>query len=428
MGDYTGLVGILILLGVAWMLSTARRRINIRIVLVGLGLQMMLAFLLIGFAPVRETFEYLAQGVTKLLSFSQAGGQFLFGNLTDGSQAWGFIFAVQVLPTIVFFASLMAILYHLGIMQRLVASLAWVLRLTLGVSGTEALSAAANIFVGQTEAPLCIKPYLPRMTRSQIMLVMTGGFATIAGSVLAAFVGMLGGADEAAQVEFAKHLLTASVMSAPGAFVIAKILMPETEEQMNETEIRALGSGERTTVNILDAAAAGATDGLKLALNVAAMLVAFVALIALLDWPLGALHGTMLGSWFEGMLGLDRLSLVGLLGVLFSPVAVLMGISGADVFTVGELLGTSMVATEFLAYIGLSDHIAAGTIDHRSAVIVTYALCGFANFPSIAIQIGGLTAIAPERRSDFARIGPRAMLAGALTCWMTGCIASLFIG
>ena len=384
MGEYSGLVGILVLLGVAWILSTDRRRISIRIVLVGLGLQMTLAFLLIGFDPARRSFEILATGITKLLSFSQAGGRFLFGNLADGTQSWGFVFAVQVLPTIVFFASLMSILYHLGIMQRIIAALA--------------------------------------------SLVMTSGFATIAGSVLAAFVGMLGGVDEASQVEFAKHLLTASVMSAPGAFVIAKMLMPETEEQMNEFEIKAIGSDERTTVNVLDAAAAGATDGLKLALNVAAMLVAFVALIAMIDWPLGALHGTMFGTWLENLLGLEQLSLIGLLGILFSPVAVLMGIENPDVFAVGELLGTSMVATEFLAYIGLSERIAEGTIDHRSAVIVTYALCGFANFPSIAIQIGGLMAIAPERRSDFARIGPRAMLAGALTCWMTGCIASVFVG
>lgn len=428
MGDYSGLVGVLVILSIAWMCSTARRRINLRIVLVGVALQFTLAFVLIEFGPVRAAFEYLARGITKLLGFSRSGGEFLFGNLADASQPWGFVFAVQVLPTIVFFASLMAILYHLGVMQRVVAALAWALRMTLGVSGAEALAAAANVFVGQTEAPLCIKPYLPKMTRSQIMLVMTGGFATIAGSVLAAFVGMLGGNDEALQIEFAKHLLTASAMSAPGAFVIAKMLLPETEEQMDELALRSLQDDGRTTVNVLDAAAAGATDGLRLALNVAAMLVAFVALIAMIDWPLGALHGTWLGSQLENLLGLEQLSLIGVLGVLFSPIAVFLGVDGQDVFTVGELLGTSMVATEFLAYIGLSDRIAEGTISHRSAVIVTYALCGFANFPSIAIQIGGLTAIAPERRSDFARIGPRAMLGGALTCWMTGCIASIFVG
>ncbi|MCA9273302.1 MAG: hypothetical protein KDA31_09675 [Phycisphaerales bacterium] len=428
MGEYSGLVGVLVILSIAWMCSTARRRINLRIVLVGVALQFTLAFLLIEFGPVRAGFEYLAQAITKLLAFSRSGGEFLFGNLADASQSWGFVFAVQVLPTIIFFASLMAILYHLGVMQRIVAALAWVLRMSLGVSGAEALAAAANVFVGQTEAPLCIKPYLPKMTRSQIMLVMTGGFATIAGSVLAAFVGMLGGEDKASQVEFAKHLLTASVMSAPGAFVIAKMLLPETEEQMDELALKSLQDDERTTVNMLDAAAAGATDGLRLALNVAAMLVAFVALIAMIDWPLGALHGTWLGSQLESLLGLEQLSLIGILGVLFSPIAVFLGVDRADVFTVGELLGTSMVATEFLAYIGLSDRIAEGTISHRSAVIVTYALCGFANFPSIAIQIGGLTAIAPERRSDFARIGPRAMLGGALTCWMTGCIASVFVG
>lgn len=427
MGQYTGIVGVVVLLGTAWMLSTARRKIQFRIVCFGVSLQFLLAFVLIGFEPARYPVEILATGVTKLLGFSRAGGEFLFGQFTDGTQPWGFVFAVQVLPTIVFFASLMAILYHLGIMQRVVAALAWVLRMSLGVSGAEALAASANIFVGQTEAPLCIKPYLPTMTRSQIMLVMTSGFATIAGSVLAAFVGMLGGADEASQLEFAKHLLTASVMSAPGAFVIAKIMMPETEPLPDETRLDLGDAQGRETVNMLDAAAAGATDGLRLALNVAAMLVAFVALIALIDWPLGALHGTELGAWLESSLGLERLSLIGILGLLFSPVAVLMGIGSADAFAVGQLLGTSMVATEFLAYARLSDLIGQGSIDHRSAVIVTYALCGFANFPSIAIQIGGLTAIAPERRSDFARIGPRAMLAGAMTCWMTGCIAGVFI-
>lgn len=427
MGAYTGLVGVCVLLAVAWACSSARRRIRVRIVLVGISLQFVLAFTLIGFEPARVPVEILATGVTKLLGFSRAGGQFLFGQFTDGSQPWGFVFAVQVLPTIVFFASLMSILYHLGVMQRVVAALAWVLRMSLGVSGAEALAAAANVFVGQTEAPLCIKPYLPRMTRSQIMLVMTSGFATIAGSVLAAFVGMLGGGDEAGQLEFAKHLLTASVMSAPGAFVIAKILVPETEELPDETRLDLVEAEGRATVNVLDAAAAGATDGLRLALNVAAMLVAFVALIALIDWPLGALHGTVVGGWLEGMLGVERLSLIGILGVLFSPVAVLMGIEHGDIFSVGQLLGTSMVATEFLAYDKLGGMIADGSIDRRSAVIVTYALCGFANFPSIAIQIGGLTAIAPERRSDFARLGPRAMMAGALTCWMTGCIASVFI-
>jgi CNT family concentrative nucleoside transporter len=422
-----GMVGVLVLIMVAFLFSTDRRSIKPRIVVTGLILQLILAFMLIRFEPVVEVYNWFAAGMTKLLGFSQAGGQFLFGNMIDDTGSWGFIFAFQVLPTIVFFASLMSILYHLGIMQRIVGAMAAVLRVVIGISGTEALAAAANVFVGQTEAPLCIKPYLPTMTRSQIMLVMTCGFSTIAGSVLAAYVGMLGGEDELAKLEFAKHLLTASAMSAPGAFVMAKILLPETEEQAIETIQVQTPKEERATVNVLDAAAAGATDGLKLALNVAAMLVAFVALIALVDWPLSSFGNTPWGNTVEGWLGLETLSLTGLLGVAFSPIAALLGIERGDIREVGELLGTAMVATEFLAYDSLRSMIAANEISPKSAAIATYALCGFANFPSIAIQIGGLTAIAPERRSDFSRIGLRAMFGGALTCWMTGCIASIFI-
>jgi len=421
-----GMIGVLVLLSIAFLFSTQRQAIKPRIIVAGIGLQLILAFLLIRFEPVVNIYNWFAVGMTKLLGFSHAGGKFLFGDMMDAGGSWGFIFAFQVLPTIVFFASLMSILYHLGIMQRVVGVMASGLRVVIGVSGTEALAAAANVFVGQTEAPLCIKPYLPTMTRSQIMLVMTCGFSTIAGSVLAAYIGLLGGDDDASKLEFAKHLLTASAMSAPGAFVMAKILLPETEEQPDEINLHKKDK-ERITVNVLDAAAAGATDGLRLALNVAAMLVAFVALIALIDWPLSAFGNTQWGNAVEGWLGLESLSLIGLLGLLFSPIAVLLGIEHADIFQVGELLGTAMVATEFLAYDSLRAMIAANEISPKSAAIVTYALCGFANFPSIAIQIGGLTAIAPERRADFSRIGLRAMFGGALTCWMTGCIASIFI-
>ncbi|RNC81575.1 MAG: NupC/NupG family nucleoside CNT transporter [Phycisphaera sp.] len=422
-----GLLGILVFLAIAFAFSTSKRAVKPRIIIAGIALQLVIAFLLIRFKPIVVVYEYFAGLVTKLLSFSQEGASFMFGDLVDPSQSWGFIFVVQVLPTIVFFASVMSILYHLGIMQRVVAGLAAILKTVIGVSGSEALAAAANVFVGQTEAPLCIKPYLPTMTRSQIMLVMTCGFSTIAGSVLAAYVGMLGGDDPDSQLEFAKHLLTASAMSAPGAFVMAKILLPETEEQADEFEMANTVGQERTTVNVLDAAAAGATDGLKLALNVAAMLVAFVALIALVDWPLAALSDTRLGNMLESWLGLDELSLIGILGLAFSPVAALIGIERGDIRQIGEVLGTSMVVTEFLAYDSLRELIQGNEISAKSAAITTYALCGFANFPSIAIQIGGLTAIAPERRSDFSRIGLRAMFGGALTCWMTGCIASIFI-
>ncbi len=428
MAQYTGLLGVAVLLALAFALSSDRRKIRPRIVIVGLLLQLTLAFLLMRVGPVVEAYDWLAGVFTRVLSFSEEGSRFLFGNLADDSQAWGFVFAFKVLPVIVFFASIMAVLYHLGVMQRVVGVLAWMLRRTLGVTGEEALAAAANVFVGQTEAPLCIKPFVPRLTRSQLMLVMTGGFATIAGSVLSAYVLMLGGDDEASRVAFAKHLLTASAMSAPGAFVMAKIFVPETEDV---PEFSAELSDTPRTANLLDAAAAGAGDGLKLALNVAAMLVAFVALLALVNWPIEALGETRTGDWIEGVLGIDTLSLGSLLGLLFRPVAYLMGLQGSDAAAVGSVLGTGMFATEFLAYLQLSDLMAAeGSepgISPRAAAITTFALCGFANFPSIAIQIGGLSAMAPERRAEIAALGPRAMLAGAMTCWMTGCIASVFI-
>lgn len=430
MDQYTGLLGVAVLLLIAFALSSHRRAIRPRIVIVGLLLQFVLAFVLMRVGPVVEAYNWLARLLTKVLTFSEEGSRFLFGSLADESGQWGFVFAFKVLPVIVFFASLMAVLYHLGVMQRIVQGLAWVLKRSLGVTGEEALAAAANVFIGQTEAPLCIKPFVPRLTRSQLMLVMTGGFATIAGSVLSAYVFILGGDVEADRVEYAKHLLTASAMSAPGAFLMAKIFLPETEDT---PAIEELADTSSQISNLLDAAAAGAGDGLKLALNVAAMLVAFVALLALVNWPIEALGETAFGDWIESVLGLEALGLQALLGLAFRPVAYMMGLTGADAAAVGSILGTSMFATEFVAYFQLGDLIrvteagTGGGISPRAAAITTFALCGFANFPSIAIQIGGLSAIAPSRRSEIAALGPRAMLAGAMSCWMTGCIASVFI-
>jgi CNT family concentrative nucleoside transporter len=422
------LLGLVALLAAAWGLSTDKRRVRPRIVVTGLLLQFAIAGLLIRVPEVVRVYDALAGAVSKLLSFAAEGGRFIFGNLGETNpQGWGFVFAASVLPIIIFFASLMAVLYHLGVMQRVIAGLAWLLRRTLGVSGEEALAAAANIFVGQTEAPLCIRPAIPGLTRSQLMLVMTCGFATIAGSVLAAVVAMLGRGDPQAQIEFTKHLLTASAMSAPGAFVIAKIMIPDeaAAAQPPAGPLRAMH--DRETVNLLDAAAAGAADGLKLALNVAAMLVAFVAIIAMLNWPLQALGGTGPGRWLTGVLGVESLSLSSILGAMFAPVAWLMGLRGPDVPAVGSVLGTGMVATEFVAYLRLGGLIESGGVSPRAAAVASYALCGFANFPSIAIQIGGLSAMAPERRAEIAALGPRAMLAGAMTCWMTGCIAAVFL-
>ncbi len=427
MSQLTGLLGVLVLLSIAYALSTSRKNINWRIIIGGVLLQFVLAFLVLRFEPARIVFDGAARAVTKVISFSDDGIRFIFGNLADpGAGPWGFVFAVRVLPVIIFFASLMGVLYHLGLMQRVVAACAWVLKKSLGISGKEALSAAANIFLGQTEAPLTVKPYIAGMTRSQLMAVMTGGFATIAGSVLAAYVGILGGESDDSRAVFAKHLLTASIMSAPAGLVMAKIMLPETEKPEPE-DVGKLLADRPGTRNVVDAAAAGATDGLHLALNVGAMLIAFVALLALLNWPLAALGDLpRVAAWRQAN-NIPPLTFQNILGVLLSPLAWCMGIAWNDCRHFGSLMGTQVIATEFVAYLDLGKHISEGTMSPRSTQIATYALCGFANLPSIAIQIGGLSAMAPSRRGDLAAIAPRAMVAGALACWMTAAVAGLFI-
>ena len=425
MQQFTGLLGVLFILGLGWMLSTDRRAISRRTIVSGVALQFAIAFLFLRFPPVAAVFTLFATGVTQVIGFAEEGTRFVFGNAADSSGAWGFIFAVKVLPIIVFFASLMAVLYHLGVMQRVVAVLAVVLRRVLGISGAEALSGAANIFLGQTEAPLTVKPFIAGMTRSQIMCIMVGGFATIAGSVMAAYITMVGGADEAMRIEVAKHFMTASVMSAPAGIVMAKLMLPETEPVQHES-LGALRELPRTTVNVMDAAAEGATDGLKLALNVAAMLVAFVSLLAMLNWPLAAISEWPAVAEWRASHALPVFTFQNLLGWLFTPLAWCLG-TGADAQKVGSLMGQQIICTEFVAYVDLAAAVKAGAISTRTQNIATYALCGFANLPSIAIQIGGLSALAPERRGDFAQLGLRAMIAGALACWMTGAVASLFL-
>ena len=426
----TGLLGVGAILAIGYMLSTNRRAINRRTVLGGLAMQFALAFLFLRFAPVVVIFNVLAAAVTKVVSFADEGTRFIFGNAADAGGAWGFIFAIKVLPIIVFFASLMSILYYLGIMQRVIAVFAGVLRRTLGITGVEAMSTSANIFVGQTEAPLTVKPFIARMTQSQIMCVMVGGFATIAGSVMGAYIVMVGGDSEASRIEVAKHFMAASVIASAGAIVMAKLMCPETETPADES-IDAMRDLPRTSTNVMDAAAEGATDGLKLALNVAAMLIAFVSLLALLNWPLSALSEVN-ESWlpiatWRAELGLPILSLQNILGICLQPLAWLMG-AGEDARLLGTLMGESIVATEFVAYLDLSKMITAGEISPRASTIAIYTLCGFANLPSIAIQIGGLGAMAPERRGDIAKLGFRAMVAGALACWLTGAVAGVVVG
>lgn len=424
MEQYKGFLGILVLLAIAVALSNNRRRIDWRVVIAGVALQLTMAWLCLSFDKVVNVFDSFAAAVTKVISFADKGTEFIFGKAADASQPWGFIFAVKVLPVIVFFASLMSVLYHLGVMQRVVAAIAWILRKALRITGVEALSASANIFLGQTEAPLCVKPYIATMTNAQLMTIMTCGFCSIAGSVMAAYIGILGGGDEAARVLFAKHLMTASLMSAPAGLLMGRILYPETETPRDET-VTCL-TEEKATKNVVDAAAVGATEGLTLAFNVAAMLVAFVALLALVNYPIQWFGEEFLHDWLAAR-GIPKLSVEVILGWVLSPLAWTMGASWADAKVMGGLMGTQVIATEFVAYVHLGDHIKAGTISPRGAQITTYALCGFANLPSIGIQIGGLSGMAPTRRHDLARLAPRAMVAGALAVWMTGAVAGLFV-
>ena len=425
MTHITGLLGVAVIVLMALALSADRRRISLRPVVTGIAAQFALAYLMLRFPPVSVPFDALAVAVSAVIACADDGTRFIFGNASDAGGAWGFIFAVKVLPIIIFFAALMSVLYHLGVMQRVVAGLAWGIRRIMGVTGTEALSAAANIFVGQTEAPLTVKPFIAGMTRSQVMCVMAGGFATIAGSVMAAYIVMIGGADEALRIAVAKHFITASVMSAPAAIVMAKIMMPETGHPREES-LSALQSAQRPSANVMDAAAEGAIDGLRLALNVAAMLVAFVSLIALLNYPLAELSRTELVAGWREQHGIPEFTFQNILGAILMPLAWCMG-AGPDAARVGSLMGQQVIATEFVAYVDLARMQAEGAISPRGAAISTFALCGFANLPSIAIQIGGLSALAPERRAEFASIAPRAMVAGALACWMTASVAGLFL-
>jgi CNT family concentrative nucleoside transporter len=377
---------------------------------------MMFAVLVILVPGGREVFEWLSSVFVRIISFAMDGSAFIFGSLADPSNL-GFIFAFQVLPTIIFFASLMGVLYHIGFMQKVVAGMAWVMLKVLRISGAESLSVAANVFVGQTEAPLVVRPYISRMTESELFTMMVGGMATIAGGVLAAYITMLGGADEAARLFYAKHLLSASIMAAPATIVIAKILKPEVEESLTKGEVKL--HVEKTATNVIEAAANGAADGWRLALNVGAMLLAFIALIAMIDYPLNWIGEI---SGFESATG-RSLSLSTMLGFLLSPLAWVIGVPWQDAVTVGGLIGEKVVTNEFVAYAHLKE--IQDTLSPKALLISTYALCGFANFSSIAIQIGGIGGIAPDRKSDLARLGLKAVLGGTLATMMTATIAGV---
>jgi CNT family concentrative nucleoside transporter len=406
--------GLFALVGLCWLISTDRKRVNWRLVAWGMALQIIFGVLILKTGPGLWFFQRLNDGTMALLGFTNEGTKFLFGSFVTGSiEAPMINFAFNVLPTIIFISALMTVGYHLGLMQAVVNVFAVIMHKTMKCSGAETLSTAANIFVGQTEAPLVVKPYIEDMTKSELLAIMVGGFANTAGGVLAAYVGML----HAYFPDIAGHLIAQSVMSAPAALVCAKVAMPETETPKTMGHVKM--GGEKLDANVIDAAARGASEGLTLAFNVAAMLLAFIALIAMLNATLKAVGGAA---------GFPSVSLENALALAGYPIAFLMGVPLQDCWTVGKLIGVKTVLNEFVAYLQLADILKTGQpLSHRSIVIASYALSGFANFSSIAIQIGGISGIAPSRRHDLAKLGLKAMFVGAIATFMTANIAGILV-
>ena len=421
-----GLLGMCALIGIAWLFSENRKAVSWRVVGIGLAMQLLLAICILYIPFVRGIFEIVGHMFVKVLDFTRAGSIFLFGDLMD-IKSFGFIFALQILPTIIFFAALTSVLFYLGWIQKVVYGLAWLLTKALKISGAESLSVAGNIFLGQTEAPLMIKEYLEKMNRSEILLVMIGGMATVAGGVLAAYVGFLGGDDPVLRLFYAKHLLTASVMAAPGAIVIAKVLVPQTDDISTEISI----SKEKAGTNFLDAMSNGTTEGLKLALNVGAMLLVFFAFIALFNYgfyKIGDLIG--LNAWIVDISNgqFDGLSLEFILGYAFAPLMWLIGVAGEDITLVGRLLGEKIIASEFVGYESLARMKGSGAFsDKRSVIMATYMLCGFANFASIGIQIGGIGSLAPGKRKLLSEFGFKALIGGTLASLMSATIVGMLL-
>lgn len=422
-----GMMGIVFLLLIAFLLSTDRKNINWRLVCIGVGLQLVLALLVLKVPFVKSIFDIVSKGFVTVLNFTKEGSSFLFGNLVTDIDTMGFIFAFQILPTIVFFAALTSALYYLGIIQWIVYAFAWIMSKTMKLSGAESLAAAGNIFLGQTESPLLVRPYLEKMTKSEIMCLMTGGMATIAGGVLGAYVGYLGGDSIQEQQVFASHLLAASIMSAPAAIVAAKMLVPESNPEDIDSKLSI--SKEKIGTNILDAISTGTRDGLKLAVNVGVMLLVFTAFMYMFnamsfqigEWTnLNAKIYANTAGRFEG------LTLQYILGMIFSPVAWMLGVDWSDAVMVGQLLGEKTILNEFFAYASLGKLKAAELFHHKKSIIIaTYALCGFANFASIGIQIGGISALAQNQQSTLAKLGVRALIGGTIACFMTATIAGM---
>lgn len=424
-----GLLGMGVIIGLAWLLSSNRRAINWSVVAKGLGLQVVLAFSILYLPFVQGVFDFVGRVFVKILSFTEAGTEFLFSSMVSGEIESSLVnFAITILPTIIFFSALTSILFYYGVIQKVVYFLALGMTRLLRLSGAESLSVAGNIFLGQTESPLMIKAYLEKMNRSEMLLVMAGGMATLAGGVLAVYIKVLGGGDPAQELLYAKHLLAASIMAAPGVVVVAKMLLPQTENIEKEVEV----SKDRIGKNVLDAISNGTTEGVRLAVNVAGMLLVFIAFIAMFNYIfgwLGNLTGLndLIASATHG--SYDQLSLQFLLGYLFAPLMWLLGVPGADIDLVGRVLGEKLIMTEFIGYVSLGELKEAGRFMHdKSIVMATYILCGFANVASIGIQIGGIGSLAPGKRVLLSQLGVKALLAGTLASLLSATIIGAIMG
>ena len=423
---FRGVLGIISLLLIAFLFSKNRKGIDWNLVIKGLGIQILFALLILKVPIVSSGFEFVGKIFTKIISFTQDGTMFLFKSFETGiieSPLMNFV--VMILPTVIFFSALTSLFYYWGIIPRIVYGFAWLMKKIMHLSGPESVAAAGNIFLGQTESPLLVKPYLNKMTMSEMLCLMSGGMATIAGGVLAAYIGFLGGDDPAQQIIFAKHLLAASVMSAPAAIVASKMLFPEKEEFETKLEVAKSDMG----ANPLEAIANGTTDGIKLAVNVAAMLLVFIALISMANYILLKIGDwSSLNAWISTHTRYSELSFNMILGYIFAPIAWLMGVCKEDMFLVGQLLGEKTVLNEFIGYMSLGEMKKAGLFfEQKSIIIATYILCGFANFASIGIQIGGIGALAPERRGDLSKLGILALIAGTLASLFTAVIIGMII-
>ncbi len=424
-----GVLGMVVLIILAYAFSSNRKAIRWKTVGIGLALQLLIAIGVLKVKFIQSAFEAVGKIFVSILDFTRAGSKFLFEGLVADMNTFGYIFAFQVLPTIIFFSALTSLLYYLGVIQKVVKGLAWLLSKSLQISGAESLSVAGNIFLGQTEAPLLIKAYLEKMNRSEILLVMIGGMATVAGAVLAAYIGFLGGDDPEMRLQFAKHLLAASVMAAPGAIVVSKMLYPQTEPVNTDVTV----SNEKIGANILDAISNGTTEGLKLAVNVGAMLLVFVAFIAMINGILGWFGDfTEINSWMEANTPYPKLTLESILGTVFAPLMWLIGVARNDMMMMGQLLGIKLAASEFVGYIQLAELKDVSNELHlnnaKSVIMATYMLCGFANFASIGIQIGGIGSLAPGQRTTLSEFGMKALIGGSIASLMSATIAGMIIG